>query len=226
MPKGTMMAINNLNKVLENLSVNDIRAKEMYSGIDGMVFYANEKLDNANFNEILVVDTKQKAIISAKKGTIIPNAGKSLIMDFYGGKFTMTDYKDNYTTLLFDKLLINLPLNIDINVLPMSEQFMKMNDLKSRFSETPIYKYEYIKRFSMPLSAVIMALFGASLGMFNPRFGRSFSVVFACLVVLGINAMFIIGESFITKYDPILLGLLPLMVFSIILIPVLRKTIT
>jgi lipopolysaccharide export system permease protein len=225
MPKGSMLAVNNLNKVLENLSVNDIRAKEMYDGIHGMVFYTNEKVDNANFNEILVVDTKHKAIISAQRGTIVPNSSRSLMMDFQGGKFTLADDKDNYTTLTFEQMLLNMPLNIDISVLPMSERFMKMSDLRNRFNESHIYRYEYVKRFSMPISTFILALFGVSLGMFNQRSGRSFGVVFACIAALGMNVMFIMGESFAAKYNPVLMGWLPLLVFSVILIPVMRRNV-
>jgi lipopolysaccharide export LptBFGC system permease protein LptF len=77
----------------------------------------------------------------------------------------------------------------------------------------------------MPLSAIIMAIFGVLLGIFSQRSGRSFGVVVACVIAFGMNVMFIIGESFVNKYDPVLLGWLPIAVFSVILVPVWVKKI-
>jgi lipopolysaccharide export system permease protein len=217
MPKGSMMAMGNLNKVLENLSVNDIRAKEMYADIPGLIFYANKKLDTENFNEVIVINTHNKAIIAAQKGSIVPNAGKSLNMSFEGGKFTMADYRDNYTSLNFEKMLINIPTNVTAELMPMNERFMNLTELKSKFQEAPIYRYEYIKRFTMPLSTIIMAVFGVLLGIFSQRSGRSFGVVIACVIAFGMNVMYIVGESFVSKYNPTLLGCLPIAVLSVIL---------
>ncbi len=225
LPKGSTLAVDNLNNMLENLSINDIREKEMYTDITGIIFYANKKIDSANFEEIIMIDSNEKAIISAKKGTIRPSLNRSLIMLFDNGRFTMTDKNQTYTSMAFGKLSVNFPVNLKIEQLPMNERLMSLADLRKNFPTAPIYKFEYWKRFSMPVAAVILGLLGLSLGVFLQRSGRSMGLVLSCAVALTFNVLFIVGENFVGKYNPAFLAWMPVIVFSLILIPALRKSV-
>ncbi|MDR2869846.1 MAG: LptF/LptG family permease [Deferribacteraceae bacterium] len=216
LPKGSSLAVDNLNRMLENLSINDIRAKEMYTDIDGMIFYANQKIDEANFEEILIVDTEQNAIISAQKGTIIPNASRSMMMQFEGGKLTQVDRSDQYSSISFGKMSLNYPLNLEVASMPRNEKLMGLAELEQHFSESGIYKFEYNKRFSMPLCALIMSLLGLTMGRATQRSGKSLGIALAALAIVGENVLFIVGEALSAKYDPLLLAWLPAALFTVI----------
>ena len=223
LPKGSMLALDNLNKMLENLSVNDIREKEMYTDINGIIFYANKKISSADFEEVIMIDNNQKAIISSKNGAIYPSANRSLLMQFDDGRVTMTDKNQTYTNLTFGKLTVNLPVNLSIKQFPINERLMSLADLRKNFSSAPIYRYEYWKRFSMPVSAIIMSLLGFSVGISLQRSGRSLGIVISCAIALTFNVLFIVGENFVGKYSSVVLAWMPVIVFSAILMPVLRR---
>lgn len=225
LPKGSSLAVGNLNEMLENLSMNDIREKEMYTDIDGVIFYANRKLDNANFEEILLIDTKSNAIISAGKGTIIPNSNRSIIMRFENGRFTKTDSTGaSYSNLSFDSMMMNFPLNISVNLLPMNETLMELDELMERFDESNKYIYEYAKRFSMPSASIILALIGLSLGRFLHRSARSIGIIISLIIVFALNGLFIITGNMVNSYNPVLLAWFPVIFIFIIMLPMLYRS--
>ena len=225
LPKGSALAVDNLNKMLENLSINNINEKEMYTGISGIIFYANKKIDSSNFEEIIMIDNNEKAIVSAQKGSIHPNSNRSLIIQFDNGRFTMTDKNQTYTNLTFGKLSVNFPVNLKIEQFPTNERLMSLGKLRGNFAAAPIYKFEFWKRFSMPFSAIIMGLLGLSFGILSRRLDKSVGLLFSCGVALIFNLLFIACENFVGKYNPIVLAWAPVIIFSLILYPFLRKVV-
>ncbi|MDR0453947.1 MAG: LptF/LptG family permease [Deferribacteraceae bacterium] len=223
LPKGSALAVENLNRMIENLSINNVREKEMYTDINGIIFYANKKIDNTNFEEIIMIDNNEKAIVSAQKGSIRPNANRSLIIQFNNGRFTMKDKNQTYTNLTFGKLSVNFPINLKIEQFPMNERLMNLDDLRKNFNTAPIYKYEFWKRFSVPFSAIIMGLLGLSFGVFLRRSDKAIGIVLSCGVALAFNVLFIVGETFVGKYNPTLLAWMPVIIFSLFLSPALYK---
>ncbi len=224
--KGSGLAIDKLNNVLENISINNIREKELYNELGDMIFYANKKIDNSQFERIFLINKNDKSIISARKGNLTPTNHGSIMMQFEGGKFTIMEQNSSYTTIQFEKMSMNMPLNLDVEAIPMNERIMGLYELRNNFNSGEIYKFEYSKRFSMPFSAILMALMGLSLGIFLKRSGNSIGIIISCAVALIFNVMFIIGESIVTSgaYNSFLLAWAPNIIFSIFLIPILRRT--
>lgn len=224
-PKGGVLANNNINRIMENISINDIKEKEMYSNLGDFIFYADKKVDNSNFGNIIVIDTANNAIVSARRGALASGSGMSIIMNFSDGQFLMTEQQDRYTTLGFDNMSLHLGLDMAVESLTAGTRTMSTDELRSKFEESPVYKFEYIKRYSMGASTVVMALLGLSLGVFLHRGGKSVGIVISCGIALVFNVLFILGESFATsgKYNPVVLAWLPVIIFAVISVPMLKR---
>jgi lipopolysaccharide export system permease protein len=213
-PKGGSLALNKLNTMLENISINGLKEKEMFSDLEKIIIYANKKLNNNNFEQLIVINTEDKSIITAEKGSINPAANKSLMMRFEGGRYTLAD--TGFTNIQFGSMTINVPLNLEIEKMPSGERFAGLEELRRNFDNGK-YRFEYWKRFSLPVSTLIMALFGFRLGLFLNR-SQSRGVVLSLIVALFFNALFIAGEnlSVSSGASPVLLAWLPNIIFSLL----------
>jgi lipopolysaccharide export system permease protein len=221
--KGSKLAVANINSLLENISINDLREKEMYSELKGMILYAGRKIDSSNFENLILINTEDNTIISARKASIIPNQN-SILLQFDGGLYTIQ--KDRrFTNIEFERMLVNLPMHIEVQALPSSERFMSMGELRKGFGENLRYRYEYYKRFFMPLSSVALALLGLSLGVFLSRSGQSLGIFISCAVALIFNGMYLGGETLAEQggIPPFLLAMLPVALLTAALIPALKK---
>ncbi|GAB7141239.1 hypothetical protein RsTz2092_12050 [Deferribacterales bacterium RsTz2092] len=224
LPKGSALAVRNINKMLENISLNDIRERELYTDIDGMLFYANKKLGDGNFENILMIDNGRNVVVSAKHGTIVPNASHSIAMRFSDGRMTLADSDTHsYSNITFDGMLVNYPLNIRAKLLPQNHKIMTLTQLKERFSGGAVFKYEYMKRFSMPLTSIIMALLGLSMTSFNSRSSRSLKILLACIVGFSLNILFVLAENLVNIINPFVLAWLPLLLYGAITAVLLRR---
>ncbi|MDR2105097.1 MAG: LptF/LptG family permease [Deferribacteraceae bacterium] len=221
--KGSKLAVDNINSLLENISINDLQERQMYSELKGMILYAGKKIDPSNFENLILINTEDNTIISAQKASIIPNQS-SIMLQFEGGFYTVQkDYR--FTNIEFERMLVNLPMHIEVQALPTSERFMSMQELKGGFADNLKYRYEYYKRFFMPLSSIPLALLGLSLGVFLSRSGQSLGIFLSCGVALFFNGMFIGGETLAEQgaIPPFLLAVFPVITLTAILIPALKK---
>jgi lipopolysaccharide export LptBFGC system permease protein LptF len=214
MPKGNALAVTSINNILENITINDIREKEMYDSLGSIVFYADKKLDSENFERIIVIDSKENAIISAGSGTISAGSAGVLSMDFQDGR-VISGTDGLYNSLSFEHMNYNLNLSADIEMVSMTGQLMGPAELKERFGESPAYIYEYAKRWSMPFSALVMAIAGLVLGSSITRGGRPFGIVLSCAVAFVFNMLFIMGENMAASMSPYLLAWMPNIIFAI-----------
>jgi lipopolysaccharide export system permease protein len=221
--KGSKLAVDNINSLLENISINDLREKEMYSELKGMILYADKKIDASNFENLILINTEDNTIISAKRASIIPHY-RSIMLQFDGGLFTVQK-AHRFTNIEFERMSVNLPMHIEVQSLPSSERFMSMGELKKGFPENLKYRYEYYKRFFMPVSSIALALLGLSLGVFLSRAGQSLGIFLSCAVALIFNGMFIGGETLAEQGNipPLLLAALPVIILSAALIPAIKK---
>jgi lipopolysaccharide export system permease protein len=222
--KGSKLAVANINYLLENITINDLREKEMYSELKGMILYADKKIDPSNFENLILINTEDNTIISTRKASIIPNQNHSIMLQFDGGLFTVQ--KDHrFTNIEFERMHVNLPMHIEVQALPSSERFMGMKELKDGFAGNLKYRYEYYKRFFMPVSSVTMALLGLSLGVFLSRSGQSLGIFISCAAAVLFNGMFIGGETLAERgtVSPFLLAALPAIILAVPLFPMLKK---
>jgi lipopolysaccharide export system permease protein len=222
--KGSKLAVANINYLLENITINDLREKEMYSELKGMILYADKKIDPSNFENLILINTEDNTIISTRKAAIIPNQNHSIMLQFDGGLFTVQ--KDHrFTNIEFERMHVNLPMHIEVQALPSSERFMGMKELKDGFAEHLKYRYEYYKRFFMPISSITMALLGLSLGVFLSRSGQSLGIFISCAAAVLFNGMFIGGETLAERgsISPFLLAALPAVILAVPLAPMLKK---
>ena len=92
--KGSTLAYNNLNKIVEHISIKDIKAKEMYRQIPGIILYVDKKISDKDFEDMVLIQTNNKSIINSKKATITPTDSRSIEMIFNNGTYSMENEKN------------------------------------------------------------------------------------------------------------------------------------
>ena len=223
--KGTKLAINNLNKIIENISINDIQENEMYENLPGIILFVNKKHSNTDFEGIIAISRFDGTIVTAAKGSISPTDTKTLEMNFSNGRITFTSKDDETTSISYDNLLFNMPLTLDIAEVLNTPVTMNMGELAMAAFNDPKAAFEISKRFSLPLSSIIMCLFGFSLGIFLSRSGRSFGVVISIGIAFLYNFLMIYLENLSGKggINPFLGAWLPDIVLIVMLIYFLKR---
>lgn len=224
--KGSELALNNLNKIVENISINDLRPNEMYEELPGILLFVKKKNNEFNFEGIIVINKKDKLIITANQSRISPTDKKTMEMEFKNGRLTLTNAKDDITNIAFDNMTVNFPLNMNIAQAVSSPMTMGIPELFKESPNNPKAAFELSKRFAMPLSAIIMTLFGFSLGVFLSRSGKSFGVLISIGIAFFYNAFILYLENTAGKIfiQPAFAAWLPNIIFTVILAFFLKKS--
>ncbi len=223
--KGSTLAYNNLNKIIEYISIKDLKANEMYNQIPGMLLYAGGKINDTNFENMVLIQKNNKSIINSQKATITPTDNKSMEMIFSNGSYTMENDKKEITTIGFKTMTINLPLNINIAEAVNSPMTMSIKELIEN-KNNPKAVFELHKRFSTPLSCIVMILFGFSLGVFLSRSGKSFGILISIGLAFLYNVLMLFFENSAGKIfiSPALSAWIPLFIFIILLSYSLKRS--
>jgi len=227
MPLGSASAINNLSAMVKLVSIKDMKAKELYDEIPGMIFYALEKDDDANYQKMLIIDKNQHSVITATKAEILPSGDAGLLMNLEKGRIVTLNKNGKHSTINFDTFKLNSPLLSDDNISIMSERLMTTSDLIENFNKAPIYRFEFSKRISMPFAAIIMSIFGMSLGIYFHRSGRSLAIPITIAVVAVYNILFFTAQNFATsgRAEPLLAAWIPNILFAILAVFFYRKAV-
>ena len=223
--KGSTLAYNNLNKIIEHISINDLKANEMYNQIPGMLLYAGKKINDTNFEDMVLIQKKNKSIINSQKATITPTDNRSIEMIFYNGSYTMQNDRGEITTLSFKNMNLNFPLNINIAKAVNSPMTMSIKELLKK-KKNPKAIFELHKRLSTPLSCIVMILFGYSLGVFLSRSGKSFGILVSIGLAFLYNILMLFFENSAGKLfiQPALSAWLPLLLFIVLLAYSLKRS--
>lgn len=223
--KGSTLAYNNLNKIVENISISDLKANEIYEHIPGILLFVKEKINDTSFNDLIMIRKQEKIIINAIHATITPTNNKSLEMIFYDGTFTMEDKQGKLSSIGFQTMSINLPLNINIAKAVNSPMTMSIKQLIEN-KDNPKAVFELNKRFSTPLSAIVMILFGYSLGVFLSRSGKSFGILISIGLAFLYNALILYFENSAGNIpiSPALSAWIPLIIFIFLLAYSLKRS--
>ena len=223
--KGTTLAINNLNKIVENISINDLKENEMYENLPGIILFVNKKNSHTDFEGIIAISRYEGTIVTASKGSISPTDTKTLEMNFDDGKITFVSNSGETTSISYDNLLFNMPLALNIAEAINTPMTMGLKELIAASKTDPKAAFELSKRFSLPLSSLIMCLFGFSLGVYLARSGRSFGIVISIGVAFLYNFLMIYIENLAGKggINPTLGAWLPDIILFTLLLYFLRR---
>ena len=223
--KGSTLAYNNLNKIVEHISIKDLKANEIYEQIPGILLFVKNKVSDTAFDDMIMIQTKEKLIINAAHANITPTDDRSMEMKFYDGTFTMEDKQGKLSTVGFKSMSINLPLNINIAKAVNSPMTMSIGQLYENRND-PKALFELNKRFSTPLSAIVMILFGFSLGVFLSRSGKSFGILISIGLAFLYNALMLYFENSAGSIpiNPALSAWIPLIIFIILLTYSLKRS--
>ncbi len=223
--KGSKLAINNLNKILENISIKDIRENEMYENLPGIILFVKKKNTDTDFDGIIAVSKTDGTIITAAKGLISPTETKTLEMNFNNGRIILTTKDGETSSISYNNLLFNMPLNLNITGVLNSPLTMSLKELLNASDTDNKAAFELSKRFSLPLSSIIMSLFGFSLGVFLSRSGKSFGVIISIGIAFLYNFLLLYLENIAGKgkINPHFAAWLPDIIFSLLLIYFLRR---
>ncbi|KFB72941.1 MAG: Lipopolysaccharide export system permease protein LptF [Candidatus Accumulibacter phosphatis] len=88
--------------------------------------------------------------------------------------------------------------------------------------DLPVYRAELLYRFSMPFSAVVLALLAIPLSFVNPRAGRSANMLLAILVYLIYNNLVTISQGWVASGKvSFAVGVLAVHLFMLALLPLM-----
>ncbi|GAB1534710.1 LPS export ABC transporter permease LptF [Geovibrio sp. ADMFC3] len=176
MPLGSTLAINNLARIAKSISVKDMKENEMYDEIPGLLFYADKRPDDNEFGKIVVIDKNTGTIITAETGAIVPSGESALVMNFNNGRVVAETAGEQRTVVRFGEMAMNLPFELKDKFSKRDEYFMTMFELAENFDDHVNYKFEFSKRFALPVAGLLMGILGMSLGIFFHRSGRSIGI--------------------------------------------------
>lgn len=218
MPKGSFLAAENVLKMAKLVSIKDIKEKELYEELKGYVFYAEKKLSDTEYERLMIIDKEKNSVITAQSAQIIPTGDAGLLLELSNGRIATIREDNMHSTINFEKFSINAPLAEASRVTIKSERLMPMDELRANFEIDPIFKFEYSKRFSMPFAAIIMCIFGMSIGMFFHRSGKTMALPSTVFIVVIYNMMFIIAQNIATdgSIDPFFAAWIPNVFFGIL----------
>lgn len=226
--KGSLLAFKNFTKIIESISINDIKENEMYTEIPSIILFVEKKVDNANFENVLLIEKKNNLIINSKAARIVPTTVRSFEMTFNNGSIIVETEKGDITKIGFERMALNMPLSNVTHKAITTVMTMGIGDLIKESSTNRSYQFELHKRFATPVSALIMAFFGYCLGIFLARGGRSFGILISIGVAFAYNATIVYFETEIST--PILmhfpawvLAWVPAIFFFILLLIFIRR---
>jgi lipopolysaccharide export system permease protein len=217
MPTGSANAISNITKMAKLVSISDMKQKELYEELPGMVFYTVKKNSDVSYEKMVIIDKKMNSVITAGKAEIVPSGDAGLLMNLERGRIVTLNEDDRHSTVNFDSFKLNTPLINAEDIKINSERLMKTSDLIKAYSLEPIYRFELSKRVSMPFASFIMSILGMSLGIFFHRSGRSLAIPITIGVVAVYNIMFFASQNFAMSgyIEPVSAAWIPNAVFAI-----------
>ncbi len=224
--KGSRLALNNLNKIVENISISDLRENEMYENLPGVMLFVKHKFSDTDFEGIIAVNKSDGSIVTSSRGSISPTDTKTMEMNFKDGRITLTSKDGETTSISFDNMIFNMPMNINIASAVDTPMTMSIGQLIKASGENPKAAFELSKRFALPLSSLIMCMFGFTLGVFLSRSGKSFGIIISIGIAFLYNFMMLYLENLAGKsgINPFLAAWLPDIAFSLLLVYFLKRS--
>ena len=218
MPAGSYHAAENILSMAKLVSIKDIKEKELYEELSGFVFYAEKKLSDTSYERLMIIDKKHNSVITAKSAKVVPTGDAGLLLDLRDGSIVTIRDNGKHSAIKFDNFSINAPIVGADRVIIKTERLMAVNELVDNFAKDPIFKFEFSKRLSMPFAAVIMSIFGMSIGMFFSRGGKSVAVPSTIIIVIIYNMMFLTAENIVKSggLEPFSAAWIPNIIFGII----------
>lgn len=214
MPLGNKAAVGNLKQVAKSVSINDLKEKQLYKDIPGVIIYVKKIFDKNSFGGMIVIDKRQGYVITANRGNIITTDESEILFDFNEGTL-MKKSGDEYSKIAFNSFKVRIPVPVMEDFQIHGERFMFLGQLINNFKQN-IYKFEFSKRFAIPFAAFIMAVLGMTFGSFFQRAGKSLGVFFSLLVVFLYNLILIFSENMIGTINPFFSAWIANIIFSII----------
>ncbi|KAA0258018.1 YjgP/YjgQ family permease [Deferribacter autotrophicus] len=222
MPLGNEFAIKKLFEVSKFVSIKDFKEHELYTEIPGFILYADKKINHNKYSGLIIINKDKNVVITSKLGTITNTNDGNLIFNLKKGSL-LNMSKTTPSKIEFSNFLINIPIIAKNKIDIKSERLMTLKELKSNFKKNTLYKFEYSKRFALPFASIIMAFFGAILGSFFHRSGKTFGLFMSILVVLVYNSLFIFSQNMINTMPPFLAAWIANIIFCLLSILALKK---
>ncbi len=225
--KSSILTINNLNKITENISIKDIKENEIYERIPGILLYVKKKMNNIDYEGLVLVNKSDNSIITATKASITPTKEKSIQMILMDGRITKVGDIYNTSVIKFQDMVMSIPMNIRITDLVNTPMTLSTTELIEKFSTDHRYQFELNKRFAVPFSSIILALFGFTLGVSAARSSKSLGMIIAVLIAIVYNFLQIYSEklSYSSTLNPILGAWLTNIIFLLFLVISFRRVI-
>lgn len=224
LPYGNQLAIKNLKKTINYISIKDIKENEFYNELPNLTLHVTKKYDNTIYEGITIIDNKGENFITAKEGKILQSVGK-IIFDLKQG--TLVNGKDEkYSKISFGKFYYIFSIDAQLKRDIKQERFMFFSELIENFHKGDIYKFELSKRIALPLSTMIMAILGLNMGIFFHRSNKSINWIIALTTIFTYNMIMFLSENLINFTNPFFAPWIANIIFSIIPLITLKRCIS
>ncbi|MCX8084802.1 MAG: LptF/LptG family permease [Calditerrivibrio sp.] len=221
LPYGNKLAIENLKRTLEYVSLKDIREKEFYKEIPGITIFIEKKLKEDQFQKIIIIDEKGENFIIAKECSAKQEFG-AIIFDLYNGSI-IQGKSDKYTKIEFKRFYFVFNVQNNLNREIKSERFMFLDELLKKQHENKIYKFELSKRIALPFSTIIMTVLGLNLGIFFHRSNKSINWLISLAIVFFYNLIILASENFLSVLNPYFAPWIANIIFAFVSIIGIKK---
>lgn len=219
--------------IIQNRANLDIKPNVFNRDFKDLVLLVREKDENSLLKGIFIADqtrSETPQIISAKEGMVFSNRDilKIQLKLKNGTIHKISNQRGDYHTLNFDRYDLTLALPdtdrlqkealVGNRELSLSQLLKKIDDLEAKGLKTSGPKVELSKKFSIPFTCLIFAIFGAPLGVKSSRSGKSgsFAASIAIIVVYYLGLISTQNLGRIGSINPYLSVWIPNFFFMII----------
>lgn len=213
-PRGLAMLRERLLDVgLRNAS-RAIRPGTFNEDFTGLAFYAGSSQRGGALEDMLLYDERdptQPILIVAETGRLLPQSGKSLLLELTHGEmhFGVGRERDRYERAQFDRARLGIDAEREIGSrMRFVSEISMMSSAELRAvaaSEPPWSSYGrrvekvYWRRFALPLMAVVFALLGAAVAAYFGPKSRTKSALTALGAMVGYYLLMRIGDYAVIK---------------------------
>ena len=215
-PLGNKLAWNNFRIIAQKFPIDDIVEKQLYDKIPGLLIYVNKKINNNDFQGVLIYNKNTNMLIVAEKG-LIKNDSNGLL-HFYLKNGSLIENSDEFTHIDYNNFRLNFNIAKKLTDINRDEMFMGPLDLFNSFHKDPVYKFQFSANVALPFATIIMALCGYLIGINIKYYSKSLCIFFSFLVIFTYNTIFIFFKSLIYEhFNPFLAAWMPNILFMLLL---------
>jgi lipopolysaccharide export system permease protein len=216
--------MDNIRLIVKRISIDNIKEKELYDKIPGLLVYVDKKLNYKTFKGMLIYNKNNNLLILSEKGHIENDNGGRLHFNLKNGSIINED--KGFTNIIYKDFKIDFNIATKWHTIANKEVFLGPLELFKSFKKSPIYKFQFSSNFAVPFASLIMAFYGYFLGFLLKTHSKEICIFISFIVILIYYLFFILFKSLIYEnFNPFLAAWMPDLLLMFVLFPFFLKKI-